>query len=345
MNYNRLTLQQLRESLQARGLSLEGSKRELIHRLKTDDRRREREAVIERMNTEAYWEELAHEMEEEENIYLDEEELELIDRDFDEMARREREDREKEENRLIKGEINFQIVNPETGVTNFMIVAANGKSEEVKVGLNQGINPNQQDNQGNTPLIYAVVNGRRDNLDLLLEEGANPNLANNGGGSPLAYAIEKNEPIISQMLVEAGANLEDLSESLQEDYRDLVQILNRIPTINLASCRNQEDPITFAPLTSRGTISIQWSPENIQCFDLRTLRKYLLFQQDGRVVRDPHGRFIEVFLIPPLYYITNESSRRLLESENREYQAFTLYDQVNIGGTTNSIYTLVPKGY
>lgn len=48
---------------------------------------------------------------------------------------------------------------------------------------------NQQDNQGNTPLIYAVINNPNpEEIKFLLEHGANPLIKNNKGHSALDYA-------------------------------------------------------------------------------------------------------------------------------------------------------------
>lgn len=238
--------------------------------------------------------------------------------------------------------IDFNLVNPNTGVSNLMIVAANGSRKELKQAVNQGINPNQQDNQGNTPLIYAVAEGKRDNVDLLLEEGADPNQANNQGGTPLAYAIEKGEGEIAEMLIEAGAELETLPKFLQEEYHALVEKLNQIQIVDLAKCINKEDYSTLEELKPRGTISIQWPPDSTLCYDIRSLRGYLRSQGDGINIRTPHGAYIQVYKVTPAYYITFESHTRLLLNSAREYQAFALYDKANILGTETPIYTLLP---
>ena len=99
------------------------------------------------------------------------------------------------------------IIDPETGILNLTIIVVNAPLSIVRmlIDANPDLDLNQQDREGNTPLIYAVVNKQKEHVDLLLDRGADPNLSNNGGGTPLAYAIDSNQPEIEQMLIDAGA--------------------------------------------------------------------------------------------------------------------------------------------
>jgi ankyrin repeat protein len=103
--------------------------------------------------------------------------------------------------------IDPSIVDPKTGISNLMIIVCNRSVVPLRsiIDRNPDLDLDQQDQDGNTPLIYAVVNRRADNVELLLDRGADPNLANNGGGTPLAYAAESNQKEIEQMLLDAGA--------------------------------------------------------------------------------------------------------------------------------------------
>ena len=97
------------------------------------------------------------------------------------------------------------IVDPKTGLSNLLILAANGPLAGLKTVIDtKNLDLNQQDQDGNTALIYAVVNQKPDHVALLLDRGVDPNLANNGGGTPLAYAF--GQPEIEQMLIDAGAH-------------------------------------------------------------------------------------------------------------------------------------------
>ena len=88
-----------------------------------------------------------------------------------------------------------------------MILAANGQPAQLEtmIDLYPDLRLNQQDHDGNTPLIFAIVNGKEKNVSLLLDLGADPNLTNFGGGTPLAYALENGQGVITEMLLEAGA--------------------------------------------------------------------------------------------------------------------------------------------
>src|SRR5262249_11099449 len=57
---------------------------------------------------------------------------------------------------------------------------------------------------GWTPLMYAALYGNGEDVRLLLEKGANPNAQNDDGGSALMYAIEDAEK--TRLLLDRGAN-------------------------------------------------------------------------------------------------------------------------------------------
>ncbi len=118
------------------------------------------------------------------------------------------------------------------------------KTEKARFLINRGININAQDDNGDTPLIYAAqynapsgllkallnadarINTANKtgetalltavkqripaaNLDILLSQGADVNKADNSGESPLRYAVKNNStPDIIQTLLEHGADTE-----------------------------------------------------------------------------------------------------------------------------------------
>ena len=108
---------------------------------------------------------------------------------------------------LLAFNLSPTITDPNTGISNLAITAANGPLAqlEVMVDDNPDLNLNQQDLDGNTALIYAIINRQKEHVGLLLDRGADPNLSNNAGGTPLAYAIALNDPKLERMLIDVGA--------------------------------------------------------------------------------------------------------------------------------------------
>ena len=100
-------------------------------------------------------------------------------------------------------------IDPETGISNLSIVAANGPLYQLKamIDTNPTVNLNQQDRDGNTPLIFAIINQKPDHVTLFLDRGADPNLPNHLDATPLAYAIATNQRQIEDLLLDAGAQL------------------------------------------------------------------------------------------------------------------------------------------
>ena len=61
------------------------------------------------------------------------------------------------------------------------IAARNGDSSSLKLLLDCGLSPNTQDNQGNSPLHYALAGKSYPCTELLLEKGVDEDLRNYGG--------------------------------------------------------------------------------------------------------------------------------------------------------------------
>uniref|UniRef100_A0ABD2XNG9 Uncharacterized protein n=1 Tax=Trichogramma kaykai TaxID=54128 RepID=A0ABD2XNG9_9HYME len=57
--------------------------------------------------------------------------------------------------------------------------------------LNQTVQVDAQDNEGNTPLHSAIFSGNEKKIELLLRKGADPNLANKDGSTPLHVICNK----------------------------------------------------------------------------------------------------------------------------------------------------------
>lgn len=78
--------------------------------------------------------------------------------------------------------------------------------------LASGVDPNQIDELGNTPLHYAVHIGSKEVTDLLLTYNANPNTRNNKGKTPLHIAVQvDNDYLVRRLLLYgAGRDIQDI---------------------------------------------------------------------------------------------------------------------------------------
>lgn len=76
----------------------------------------------------------------------------------------------------------------------------------VRERLYYGINLNQLDEYGFTPLIEAAIADNIEIARLLIEYGADTNLQDSTGGTPLHWAVENNNIRLSELLLINGAN-------------------------------------------------------------------------------------------------------------------------------------------
>ncbi|MGH9719153.1 MAG: ankyrin repeat domain-containing protein [Bryobacteraceae bacterium] len=118
------------------------------------------------------------------------------------------------------------------GWTPIMYAALYGDSEEVRLLLDKGANPNAQNDDGGTALMYAVEDGEKTRL--LLNRGANPNLRSGEGRTALLIAAgwAGSFPAVKLLLengADAGVRLPDgrgaLTVAVAARNRDLLQLL------------------------------------------------------------------------------------------------------------------------
>lgn len=91
-----------------------------------------------------------------------------------------------------------------------------GDEPAVKKLLSLGVNPNTQNEYGQTPLHQAAYWGYRDIVTLLLKAGANPNLRNSSQETPLFEAAYRCRGKVVKLLLAAGAD-----PNLKKDTRHL----------------------------------------------------------------------------------------------------------------------------
>ncbi|KAK0748858.1 ankyrin repeat-containing domain protein [Apiosordaria backusii] len=84
----------------------------------------------------------------------------------------------------------------------FLFVAAGfGSVEDVQLFLKAGLDPNTRDNEGLTPLMFAVQQSRKDNVTALLEAGADPLLEDNEHRNALFYVFGTTDYALAEMLL------------------------------------------------------------------------------------------------------------------------------------------------
>ncbi len=103
--------------------------------------------------------------------------------------------------------------------------------------LKNGENVNAANEQGNTPLHYAVATNNADMARLLLQYGADMNAENTKGWSPLKIAQTKNVAEVTEVLVEklnapAVAEVKAVKETAQKVTQNVAQ--NVAPKVNAA---------------------------------------------------------------------------------------------------------------
>jgi len=84
--------------------------------------------------------------------------------------------------------------------------ARTGDTETLKKMIKEGIDLNQKDEKGYTPLIIACYNNKLDAATLLLESGANIDASDFGGNTALMGVSFKGYPLIAKLLLDKGAN-------------------------------------------------------------------------------------------------------------------------------------------
>ncbi|MDF2384481.1 ankyrin repeat domain-containing protein [Nostoc ellipsosporum NOK] len=119
-----------------------------------------------------------------------------------------------------------------TGEGALHIVVRRSDSTYLRVLLQQDdINPNLQDNRGNTPLIIAAERGWGDGVQILLRYGANVNTANTSGETPLIRAVQVHDIDVARQLLAAGANPDRTDNVTGKSARDYARDETRYPQI------------------------------------------------------------------------------------------------------------------
>ena len=92
------------------------------------------------------------------------------------------------------------------GVTPIHCAAENGHTDTVQLLLDHGANVNVKDAEGYTPISEAAENGHRDTVRLLLDHGANVDAEDDEGDTPISQAANNGHTDTVKLLLSAGAD-------------------------------------------------------------------------------------------------------------------------------------------
>jgi ankyrin repeat protein len=119
-------------------------------------------------------------------------------------------------------------------------------TEQVKKIIKDGMDLNEQDSQGRTPLMIAAYNEDYDTAKVLIEEGADVNIQDNMKNNPYLYASAEGCTDILRLTIEAGADTKitnryggtGLIPASEHGYVDVVDMLLTKTDVNVNHVNN-----------------------------------------------------------------------------------------------------------
>ncbi|KAI7753975.1 hypothetical protein M8C21_023121 [Ambrosia artemisiifolia] len=112
-------------------------------------------------------------------------------------------------NKILESDLTLHVAKQESELALRLNSAVyNDDLHRVRRLVAAGINPNNTDYDGRSPLLIAAIKGYADIVQFLLQKGARINATDNNGNTPLFEAIKNGHDVVVSMLVEAGAVLD-----------------------------------------------------------------------------------------------------------------------------------------
>lgn len=147
---------------------------------------------------------------------------------------------------------NFRVINardPNSGETALHILARGRDFTWLSYLLRRGARPNEQSNDGSTPLGLVASIGWIEGAEQLIARGADVNLANNRGETPLILAVHgRNAPMV-ELLVQRGADPNRTDSIAGYSALDYARRDSRNPEMVrlLEAAPQQEAPEVYGP--------------------------------------------------------------------------------------------------
>jgi ankyrin repeat protein len=150
------------------------------------------------------------------------------------------------------------------------LAARSGDRSTMESALQSGIDVNQADGHGMTPLSYAAGTSNVATVEYLLGKGANPNHATDNNQTPLMIAARRSTPPVVELLIGKGAQIDRFGDdgltalaiATQRGDPQIFDLLLKRgakPNVSLANCDTalilsilQKDPIFFERLMAAG---------------------------------------------------------------------------------------------
>lgn len=105
---------------------------------------------------------------------------------------------------LLGGSVNSHHRNVSGGGSALTVAASQNHEQTVAFLLERGAEPDIQDNNGYSPLIYAVMDGNQSMFAMLMQHHANPNLTERCRLTAYDYALQKQHTDMARKLQQAG---------------------------------------------------------------------------------------------------------------------------------------------
>jgi ankyrin repeat protein len=138
-------------------------------------------------------------------------------------------------------------------------------TEEVRILLDQGADPNIKDNNETSPLHHSICSGHTNVTKMLLERGANPNIQGKFGSTPLMHISQQTDSTSILLLLEKGADINKKDDTggcplhylISIDEGDSLKILLENGAYPNIEDKTRMTPLHTAILLGRGTTIIK----------------------------------------------------------------------------------------